>query len=313
MVSTEPVLPDGDVQGWCVRWLNVAPVDTLFSAGHLSSVVGLRLDDGRDVVLKIRPPLPRVAACIEVQRHLWSTGFPCPEPVAGPRPIADLLATAEAYVPGGDQLPHDADGASRFSALLQRLVAQAPPAEALPSLQPAVPWVAWDHEGPELWPVPDDRGGDLNRTRGPASVDETAHEVRQFLRAARLPVVVGHGDFESQNIRWRGTEPLSVDDWDSAIAQPEGAIVGAAAAVWAARGGPGEESTVQETEDFIRGYVRASGHERNLTWHRVAWAAGLWIGLYNAKKDAVDGGGPQLDLLERDCEERLQRVRVGSA
>lgn len=313
MASAEPVVPSVHVQGWCVRWLNALPVDIFFSAGHMSSVVGLRLDDGREIVLKMRPHLARVEGCVRVQRHLWRAGFPCPEPVAGPEPLADLVATAEAYVPAGTQLAHTEDSASRFSALLHRLITQAPSVQTLPSLETSVPWVAWDHPGQELWPVPDDRGGDLNRMPGPGWIDKTAQEVRQFLRSARLPLVVGHGDFESQNIRWRGTEPLSVDDWDSVVAQPEAAVVGAAAAVWAARGAPGEASTVQETEDFIRGYVTASGHGRSLLWHRVAWAAGLWIRLYNAKKDAIDGGGPQLDLLARDYEERLHHVKPGAA
>ncbi|MHB8449855.1 MAG: phosphotransferase [Mycobacteriales bacterium] len=293
--------------------MSAFPVDMLFSTGHMSSVVGLRLDDGREVVLKMRRPLARIEACVGVHRHLWRAGFPCPEPLAGPEPLADLVATAEAYVPGGTQLPHAADAASRFSALLHRLITQAPSVQMLPSLEPAVPWVAWDHPGQELWPVPDDRGGDLNRVPGPVWIDKTAQEVRQFLREARLPLVVGHADFESQNIRWRGTEPLSVDDWDSVVAQPEAAIVGAAAAVWAARGGPGEASSVQETEHFIRGYVSASGHGRGRLWHRVTWAAGLWIRLYNAKKDAGAGGGPQLDLLARDYEERLRHVELGAA
>lgn len=29
----------------------------------------------------------------------------------------------------------------------------------------------------------------------------------------------------------------------------------------------------------------------------MAWAAGLWVRAFNAKKDAADGGGPQLTLL----------------
>ena len=38
---------------------------------------------------------------------------------------------------------------------------------------------------------------------------------------------------------------------------------------------------------------------------QLAWTAGLWVRLFNAKKDAADGGGPQLDRLEtrfwNDC------------
>jgi len=37
----------------------------------------------------------------------------------------------------------------------------------------------------------------------------------------------------------------------------------------------------------------------------AAWAAGLWVRLFNAKKDAGDGGGPQLDRLRDELDERL--------
>jgi hypothetical protein len=34
-------------------------------------------------------------------------------------------------------------------------------------------------------------------------------------------VRIGHGDWESQKIRWTDREPLAVHDWGSVIAQPE--------------------------------------------------------------------------------------------
>ena len=36
-----------------------------------------------------------------------------------------------------------------------------------------------------------------------------------------------------------------------------------------------------------------------------AWAAGLWVRLFNAKKDAAQGGGLQLDRLATEITERL--------
>jgi hypothetical protein len=156
-----------------------------------------------------------------------------------------------------------------------------------------------------LWPALDDRGADLNSVAGPGWLDDAARQVRDFLLGLRFPAVVGHGDFESQNVRWRGSELLCVDDWDSVVVQPEPAIVGAAAAVWAARGHPGEASNLQQTEDFLDGYVTATGRRRDEHWYRAAWAAGLWTRLYNAKKDAVDGRGPQLDSLALDYVARL--------
>src|SRR5262249_46951758 len=70
----------------CGRWLGAEPTDVLFHQGHSSQVIGLRLSNGLAVVLKLRPPSERLAACVLVQRHLWAAGFPCPEPLAGPAP-----------------------------------------------------------------------------------------------------------------------------------------------------------------------------------------------------------------------------------
>jgi hypothetical protein len=36
-----------------------------------------------------------------------------------------------------------------------------------------------------------------------------------------------------------------------------------------------------------------------------AWAVGLWVRLFTAKKDAADGGGPQLDRLAAEIAERV--------
>jgi hypothetical protein len=71
----------------------------LFELAHLSVVADLRLTDGREVVVKARPPADRIRGSVHVQRHLWSAGFPCPEPLAGPAPMGALTATTEAFVP----------------------------------------------------------------------------------------------------------------------------------------------------------------------------------------------------------------------
>jgi hypothetical protein len=62
---------------WCRRWLGAPPAAELFEAGYLSTVKGLRLADGREVVVKVRPREPRLAGCAVVHRTLWTAGFPC--------------------------------------------------------------------------------------------------------------------------------------------------------------------------------------------------------------------------------------------
>ena len=295
---------DAFLADWCGRYLGARPVRVLFRSGHLSEVTGTELADGRQVVIKTRPADPRIAGCVAVQEHLFRAGFPCPEPLTAPVAANGLTVTAESLIPGGGQRPAEG-GAGPFAALLARLVSSAPAPADVPSLAPSPPWAGWDHPGSRVWPDHDDRGRDLNRVPGPGWVDDAARRVRERLSVTAAPARVGHGDWESQNVRWSDGQPRAVHDWDSVIAQPEAAIVGLAAAVWPAAGAPGEAATVAQTAEFIAGYRQAA--ERPWTASDVAdaWAAGLWVRLFNAKKDAADGGGPQLDRLAGEIRNRL--------
>jgi Ser/Thr protein kinase RdoA (MazF antagonist) len=279
----------------------------IFRAGQLAHVTGFELADGRAIVVKVRPYESRHAACAAVQASLAAAGFPCPVPLAGPEQLDEYAITAETFLPGGDQLPSGCDAAP-FAALLASLVRSAPAVVDVPPLAPSPPWAGWDHGGARLWPDRDDHGRDLNDLAGPGWIDDAGRRVRGYLRRHAGPVRIGHGDFESQNIRWCSAEPVAVHDWDSVIAQPETAIAGLAAAVWPARGSPGQAATPSQTADFLAAYQRAAG----LCWTepelRHAWAAGLWVRLFNARKDAADGGGPQLDRLAIEITERLSRA-----
>src|SRR5580700_3655399 len=73
----------GRLASWCAEHLGSPPAGEIFRSGYLSAVMGLRLADDRAVVVKVRPGSPRVAACVEVQRRLFESGYPCPEPLTG--------------------------------------------------------------------------------------------------------------------------------------------------------------------------------------------------------------------------------------
>ena len=265
------------------------------------------LADGRQVVVKARPYEPRLLGCAAVQRSVAAGGFPCPAPLAGPDLVDTLAVSAETRVDAGVQ--HDvAAGAEPFATLLARLVAAAPAPDTVPSLAPSPPWNGWDHDGTELWLDLDDEGRNLNRVDGPAWIDTAAAGIRRLLRDYSAPACVGHGDCESQNIRWLRGEAIAVHDWDSVIAQPEAAVVGFASAVWAAQGGPDEASSVEQSAAFIDAYEKAAGVHWTQPARQAAWAAGLWVRLFNAKKEAAAGGGPQLDRLSGEIAQRLERA-----
>jgi hypothetical protein len=282
-----------DVDGWCRRWLGAGAGEVLFTAGHLSRVVGVRLTDGREVVVKVRPAAGRLAGCTDVQRALWEAGFPCPRPLAGPLPLAGYAASAESSKPGGEVLGVADQAVDRYAELLERLIRLAPP------------WVAWDHPHGGVWPPPDDRDADLNAHSGAAWLDEIGRRVTRRLRQLRgEPHVVGHGDWEAQNLRWRGQQPWAVHDWDSAVSAPGPVIVGLAASVWPCGAEP-RAASVSESEAFIEAYQHAARRPWSADQIQASWAAGLWVYAFNAKKASLDGVS-WLDPAE--AAERLRRA-----
>ena len=150
---------------WCRRWLGAPPAAELFEAGYLSTVKGLRLADGREVVVKVRPRTSRLGGCAVVHRALWKAGFPCPEPLVDLQPLDGYAATAETLVLAVDEPPPESELAALSAAALARLVELAPDHGSVPSLAPSPSWADWDHTEPGLWPTPEDRDVDLNACR----------------------------------------------------------------------------------------------------------------------------------------------------
>jgi hypothetical protein len=271
---------------WCREWLGAHPNEVLFERRHLSEVTGLVLDDGRRVVIKARDADPALDGRTAVHRHLYYAGFPVPELLAGPAPYGDRVASAESLVEWDERLdPAAPHAAEAYAGLLARLITVAPGVSELPSLTPAPPWTAWNHEHAGVWPPPDDLTLDLNTSDQAAWLDGLAIAIQQRLARHEAPLVVGHGDWEAQNLRWCGLDPVVVHDWDSAIAAPEAILVGFAAAVWAA----GFDATVwhasvAQTAAFLEAYQHAVGRWWSPDEIEAAWAAGLWVRAFNAKK-----------------------------
>jgi hypothetical protein len=277
----------------------------LFSDGHLSTVLGVRLTSGTQIVVKIRPRADRLRGCVTVHRLLFERGFPCPEPLVDLEAMDGFVASAEAMVTGGDRYPSSGRSPAPFAAALARLVGLAPLPSEIPSLDPRPPWMAPDFGAAELWPVPDERDVDLNAVDGPAWIDEAGRVARTRLAASTLPIVIGHGDFYTGNLRWIGDDLSAVWDWDSVIAASEPVIAGLAAAVYPASDA-GTEATVEESKAFLDAYQAERGRFSDDELAE-AWAAGLWIRSFDAKMQSATEGGPK-SLMEAEAIERCRRV-----
>lgn len=294
---------------WCREQLGAEPEGELFRAGYLSAVVGIHLADGRDVVVKVRPRENRLEGCFEVQRRLFQAGFPCPEPLVGPTPFLRWAASAERYQPGGTVLPRSGRKPELFAEALAALIAAAPARGEVATLDPPPPWAAWKHQGPGLWPWPDDRDIDLNAVEGPPWLDDVGAAGQLRLSDASGPLLVGHGDFYAGNLRWNEDQLYVVHDWDSVITAPETVIVGLAAAVFPATGGPAEEATVDETRDFLAAYEQFRGTAFSASEAQETWAAGLWVRAFDAKKQFATAG--VIDALqEREATTRRRHAGI---
>jgi len=87
-------------------------------------------------------------------------------------------------------------------------------------------------------------------------------------------------------------------------------VAGLAAAVWPAAGGPAEAATVEQSARFLDAYEQARGRPWTADERQAGWAAGLWVRAFNAKRERLDGGGPQLDRLAEEAAERAAGAGV---
>jgi hypothetical protein len=277
----------------------------LFEAGNLSTVKGLRLEDGREVVVKVRPRMSRLAGCAVTHRALWTAGFPCPEPLVDLQPLDGYAATAEMLVLDFGEPPPRSELAALSAAALASFVGLAPDPEWVPSLAPSPSWSGWDHAGQVLWPAPEDRDVDLNTYAEPRWLARVAAAVRVHLRRRGGDQVIGHGDWHPENLCWQDSRLIAVHDWDSVICQPEPAIAGLAAASFVGLDDPAEMASVDESAAFLDAYQRARHRRWTSEEYAACWAAGLWQRAFDAKTRSLDGD-PEQVLTRREAQARLR-------
>lgn len=290
---------------WCAEHLGAEPVGVRFELRSMSTVFGLRLAGGRDVVVKAREDDGRAASCLAAQTWLADKGFPCPRPLTPAAGVGALTVHAEEFRPGGEPLPGDSpDVAVRYAAVFARLMAGLADLVVPPPL-PNPRWSRWDHPGRGVWPSIGFLD-ELDQSAVPADVVDTASRVRARLLAAGLPCVLGHADFEAQNLRWHGTEVWSVDDWDSLGWQPEAALVGAASGVFP-KTGPARLPPVESSAAFLAAYQKLRGRRFAEEEQEVAWAASLWTAMHDLRWEALHGKAARVgDAVRAQVAERLR-------
>ena len=301
-------LPDW-LPAWCLDHLGGEPADVLFQLHQVSTVFGLRLPGGTDVVVKARADDGRAASCVTAQARLAERGFPCARPLTPVVGVGSLAVHAEEFRPGGEVLHgHSPEVAARYAEAFARLMAELAEVTVAPPL-PNPPWVRWDHTDPGVWPAIDCLD-DRDQSVVPVFVVDTAARARGRLLAAALPCVLGHADFEAQNLRWHGREMWAVHDWDSLAWQPEAALAGAASGSFASAGPP-TLAPIESSEAFLVAYQGIRGRLFTAEEQEIAWAASLWMAAYNAREEALHGDTPVCrDAIRAQAAERLRRANA---
>jgi hypothetical protein len=293
------------LDSWFREHLGAGVQAKLLEEEHLSFVIGVRPTDSRDVVIKLRPPERRLTSCYQMHAHLWSQGYPCAEPLLPPTPFGPFVATVERYLPGGDELPEGPERPGLFAEALARLIQTASTFREPFDLAPPSPWLWWDNDEPNFWPPPDDLDVDLNAYPGPAWLDDLALRVGTRLQSTSLEPVIGHGDWWQPNLRWLENRLHAVFDWDSLVYLPEAAIAGAAAAQFSVS--VIATTTIEETAAFLDAYALARSRPWTQEEREVAWAAGLWLVCFNAKKQSLE---QRLESMQHLIEFGHERART---
>jgi hypothetical protein len=301
-------LPDW-LPAWCLDHLGAEPCDTLFRLQQVSMVFGLRLSGGADVVVKARTDDGRAASCVAAQARLAERGFPCARPLTPVVGVGSLAVHAEEFRPGGEVWHGDSpEVAARCAEVFAWLMAELADVNVAPPL-PNPPWVRWDHADSGAWPAIDslDR---RDQSVVPVYVVDTAERARRRILAAGLPCMLGHADFEAQNLRWHGREVWTVHDWDSLAWQPEAALAGAASGAFASAGPP-MLAPIESSGAFLAAYQDIRGRLFTAVEREIVWAASVWLAAYNAREEALLGGAPVgRDALRAQAAERLRRANA---
>ena len=289
--SGHPTVVTEAVDGFCAAQLGARVGEYEFFATSVGSVHGVRLDDGRRVVVKVhRADAERghLLAVARVQEHLAGADFPSPRPLLGPTPLARGLAVVETLLDDGCWAdPHRPAVRHAMAASLVRLVELCRPLAGLPGLSRG------RDRARALWLRPHDLRFDFPGTsRGAAWIERLARAADEQLDAlAGGPDVIGHFDYKAEHLRFAGGAVSAVYDWDSLGVGPEPLLVAFAAYAFTAdwsRDGHRCVPTLDESLAFIADYEAARGAPFTPEQRRMTSAGLVAATAYGARCEHSD-------------------------
>ncbi len=222
--TTEPDAIAAAIDAWCATFLGAGIEQYHFFDSSSGSVHGVRLRDGRDVVVKVHRPdltLAYLDAISTVQRAFAEHGLPAPRPLTGPVPYGPVHITAETMLASGPPADgHDpavraalARGLARVVVVGRALELDGTDALHHPTAMPP----------DALYPPPHSARFDFEATAAGAEwIDAYARRARAALAAGDPgPDVLVHGDWRIENANVAAGEVVAIYDWDSVCVEPE--------------------------------------------------------------------------------------------
>jgi aminoglycoside phosphotransferase (APT) family kinase protein len=270
----------------------LAPVETaIFYHTSVGIVAGLRIVDGRDVVVKVhrwQVSIARLTAVQRVQAHLAASGLPVPRPLCEPEPLGSGIAVIEELRSGDAADGHDPLIRRCLAAGLHRFVSAAQPLGSIDGLGSPV---LLRPPGSPLWPEPHDLRFDFQATRDGAEwIDDLGRLARRRLQsAADSAPVIGHVDWRVGNLGFEEDRITAIYDWDSVAIAPEAFVVGAAAAQFCADWTRGATlPSVDEMGAFVAEYEQTRGTRFDVSERDMIDAANLVYCAYLARCEHSD-------------------------
>jgi phosphotransferase family enzyme len=283
------------LDGFCVTELGSGVADVLFRTTSVGVVVGVRLVDGRRVVVKAHQPREsraRLQAVHDLQLELFRAGVPCPEPLVPPRPLGSGFTTAQAFIGSGEVRDTHDPGCRRLIAEALASHLQLTRSLGCPEAL-AGGWSLYVQEG--LWPRHAHAPMfDLAATgTGAEWIDELAAEAKPLAQAPG-PTTTGHTDWSGKHFRFADGRITAIYDWDSLAVRSEAAIVGNAAMSFTTNfdlPGVRRAPTPTEMAAFIDEYAAARSGPLTAAERRQIAACALFLGAYTARCEhcGVDG------------------------
>jgi hypothetical protein len=271
------------LQDGCVAAFGAGLDDGFLYHVSVGCVVGCRLVDGREVVLKAyqrRWTTEFLLAVKRVQSYLHHEGFPCPEPIGVPFTIGGAIVFAEHCLPDPgistatkELLPVSAAGLARVVRLCR---SRHEPGLAAHPLRVA--------DG-DLFPEPHSPLFDFVATRAGAEwIDAIGEKAKDIWTADESAPVIAHTDWSIRNVRLDPSGPIAVYDWDSLALVTESQAVGLAAATWCKTGEP-EDATpsAADVDAYIGAFEAARKTVFTAEQRRATRAFAVWNMAYTAR------------------------------